>query len=50
MRFRKVICLGGLIALTGCCHTVPTNEFVDPRFIFKNVTNDNVTSEFDNDI
>ncbi len=32
MRFRKVICLGGLIALTGCCHTVPTNEFVDPRF------------------
>ena len=32
MHFRKVICLGGLIALTGCCHTVPTNEFVDPRF------------------
>ena len=32
MRFRKVICLGVLIALTGCCHTVPTNEFVDPRF------------------
>ena len=32
MHFRKVICLGGLLALTGCCHTVPTNEFVDPRF------------------
>lgn len=32
MHYKKVVCLWGVLALTGCAYPVITDEFADPRF------------------